>query len=451
MASEGKLSYTGRLELIQTLNSLPDSLFNKLVFALDPPPGLLPADAAVLGVRVYRLLDWADKTGPGLETVSEILGRITGQLKERRDSPIRELSDILGLTLAAMTTSQLWVALDHAEAFLVKYPDYPGVRKLKADIEKAIRSFYCVAPHSDPTFEQGGRKLKADIDKAILSFYRFAPYLDPTFEYETVFEYEIVTVDGQGKGRNCQKCQAIYRTETLGEGVSLEIVEIPVGGFIMGSPAGEGRDDERPPHLVIVESFWLGKYPVTQAQWREVAGFPKVERDLNPDPSINKGGNRPVEQVSWDDAIEFCQRLSKRAGREYRLPSEAEWEYACRAGTTTLFHYGETISTDLANYENHHIGTTEVGKFSANAFGLYDMHGNVWEWCSDHWHDNYDRGPTDGSGWAKGGESDPRVLRGGSWFSFPVNCRSAVRYRAERGYRDGRVGFRVACASSWTS
>ena len=447
MASEGKLSYTERIELIHILNSLPDAQFNELVCVLDPPPGLLPSEGVFLGVRVYRLLDWADKTGPGLVIVCEMLGRITGREIGRRDSLLEELSDILGLTLAATTTAQLWVALAHAEAFLVKYPDYPGVRKLKADIEKAIRRFYCVTPYSDPTFEQGGRKLKADIDQAILSFYRFAPYLDPTVEQGTVFEYDVVTADAQGKIRDRQKRQAVYRTEGLSEGVSLEVVEIPVGGFIMGSPAGEGREDERPPHLVIVGSFEMGKYPVTQDQWRAVAGFPKVERDLNPDPSIYKGGNRPVEQVSWDEAIEFCQRLSQQTGREYRLPSEAQWEYACRAGTTTQFHYGETISSDLANCESHYNRTTEVSKFSANAFGLYDMHGNVWEWCLDHWHDNYDGAPTEGIAWIEGGDSDPRVLRGGAWFSLLINCRSAVRYRASRGYRDGRVGFRVVCAA----
>ena len=201
-----------------------------------------------------------------------------------------------------------------------------------------------------------------------------------------------------------------------------------------------------------------------------MAALPKSERDLEADPANFKGDNRPVEQVSWDDAIEFCQRLSKHTGRKYRLPSEAEWEYACRAGTTTPFHFGSTITTDLANYagvdgENkgktypgsygqgpkgeYRKQTTEVGRFSANAFGLYDMHGNVWEWCLDHWHNTYDGAPTDGSAWLSSGESNLRLLRGGSWLNGPWYCRSAGRGRLARDYQLYVIGFRLVCASSW--
>jgi formylglycine-generating enzyme required for sulfatase activity len=169
-----------------------------------------------------------------------------------------------------------------------------------------------------------------------------------------------------------------------------------------------------------------------------------------------------VERVTWHDAIEFCARLSKQTGREYRLPSEAEWEYACRAGTTTPFHFGETITTDLANYDGtrtygsgpngqYRKQTTEVGSFKvANAFGLYDMHGNVWEWCLDHWHENYNGAPADGSAWVTGGNASRRVLRGGSWNNGPGNCRSAHRSRFEPGNRDSNLGFRVVCSSAWT-
>ena len=165
-------------------------------------------------------------------------------------------------------------------------------------------------------------------------------------------EYEVVTVTAQGQIRDRQTSQAGYRGEPLGKGVSLELMKIPAGEFMMGAPDGEaGRSsDEGPQHRVSVSDFWMGKHPVTQSQWKIVASFPKVERDLDAAPSNFKGDNRPVEQVSWDDAIEFCQRLSQKTGRDYRLPSEAEWEYACRAGTTTPFHFGETITTDLANY-----------------------------------------------------------------------------------------------------
>jgi formylglycine-generating enzyme required for sulfatase activity len=164
--------------------------------------------------------------------------------------------------------------------------------------------------------------------------------------------------------------------------------------------------------------------------------------------------------VSWQDAAAFCKKLSQQTGRTYRLPSEAEWEYACRAGTTTPFHFGATMTTDLANYSgNSTYGngpkgvyreqTTDVGSFPPNAFGLHDMHGNVWEWCADHWHGNYDGAPTDGTAWLSSDESARRMLRGGSWDSGPRNCRSAHRNRYARGNWFNPFGFRLVCASSW--
>ena len=245
------------------------------------------------------------------------------------------------------------------------------------------------------------------------------------------------------------------------------MVAIPSGKFLMGAPETEAEsyDVEKPQHSVSVKSFFIGKYPVTQAQWRAVATLSQVNRDLNPDPAHFKGENRPVEQVSWDDAVEFCARLSRLTQREYRLPSEAEWEYACRAGTTNPFHFGETITTDLVNYrgtDRIYIGliktnytyrrqTTEVGSFGvANAFGLYDMHGNVWEWCADIWHSNYEGAPTDGSAWQDKGNDDNenqnRLLRGGSWYNTPRDCRSAFRYYLASVGGDNVVGFRVGCA-----
>jgi formylglycine-generating enzyme required for sulfatase activity len=252
-----------------------------------------------------------------------------------------------------------------------------------------------------------------------------------------------------------------YFIEDLGNGIQLEMVMIPSGSFMMGSPEKEdgSRDSERPQHEVTIEPFWLGQYQVTQAQWKAVAAFPQVNKELNPDPSRFKGDNRPVEQVSWKDAVEFCDRLSKHTKRQYRLPSEAEWEYACRAGTTTPFHFGEMITTDLANYDgNYAYGngvegvyrkeTTEVGSFGvANNFGLYDMHGNVYEWCQDSWHDNYTDAPTDGSAWLSSKEdSNRRLLRGGSWYSYPENCRSAARSSLNLDYGDSLFGFRVVCS-----
>ncbi|NEO86189.1 MAG: formylglycine-generating enzyme family protein [Spirulina sp. SIO3F2] len=255
--------------------------------------------------------------------------------------------------------------------------------------------------------------------------------------------------------------------EDLGDGVQLTLMLIPAGEFWMGAPESEleSRDNERPRHQVQVPQFLMGCYPVTQAQWQVVAGYPQERRQLKLNPSNFEGDNRPVEQVSWDDATEFCQRLSNRTGRLYRLPSEAEWEYACRAGTETPFHFGETITTDLANYrgtdwkelnESGSYGdgpkgeyreeTTEVGQFPANAWGLHDMHGNVWEWCEDDWHGSYNGAPDDGGAWVEADRSETnRVLRGGSGFNIPGFCRSAVRSSSTRGDFDGPVGFRVVC------
>ena len=288
------------------------------------------------------------------------------------------------------------------------------------------------------------------------------------------FEFEVVTVSlekeragifGLGskvkvnKNRSCG--QAKYFREELGNGVGLDMVYIPGGSLMMGSPEGEGYKDEKPQHKVTVQPFFMGKFQVTQKQWRAIASLSKVKVDLEPDPSHFKGDERPVESVSWEDAVEFCQRLSQQIGKEYRLPSEAEWEYACRAGTTTPFHFGETITGELANYNasytyaNEPNGeyrgkTTPVGSFSPNAFGLYDMHGNVWEWCEDDWHDNYNGAPTDGSAWISGCSST-KVRHGGSWILNPRLCRSADRGSNTRDDCDLNIGFRVACVASRTT
>jgi formylglycine-generating enzyme required for sulfatase activity len=294
----------------------------------------------------------------------------------------------------------------------------------------------------------------------------------PTLNSQTrikthLLEFEVVTLSVLKKPGWFQKGiydikrrpgRAEFFTEDLGNGVTLEMVAIPGGMFLMGSPESEPErsEDEGPQHTVTLQPFFMGKFPVTQAQWQAVASLPKVNIDLEPEPSRFKGANRPVEKVSWYEAVEFCARLSKATRREYRLPSEAEWEYACRARTTTPFHFGETISPELANYngnETYASGskgidreqTTEVGSFPANAFGLYDMHGNVWEWCADHWHNSYEGAPTDGSVWLNENENKYRLLRGGSWYVNPRNCRSAYRLDNLPVTPDDYFGFRVVC------
>jgi formylglycine-generating enzyme required for sulfatase activity len=251
-----------------------------------------------------------------------------------------------------------------------------------------------------------------------------------------------------------------YR-EDLGGGVALTMVKIAAGSFLMGSPEDEPErsEAEGPQHQVTLGSFFMAQTLITQAQWRAVAGWQKVERDLEPDPSNFKGANRPVERVSWHDAQEFCRRLSQRTGQCYGLPSESQWEYACRAGSTTPFHFGATLTPELANYNGNHVygngpkgtyreQTTEVASFPANGWGLHDMHGNVWEWCEDHWHDSYHFAPGDDQPWLIPAAADgqPRLLRGGSWFFTPRSCRSAFRYNNHPDGRDGGViGFRVCC------
>lgn len=264
------------------------------------------------------------------------------------------------------------------------------------------------------------------------------------------FDFDKVTVDVRGNITNRQQRQAQFFRENLGSGAILDMVAIPGGRFVMGSPSTEaGRsNNEGPQRTVNISPFFMGKYPITQEQWEVVMGN---------NPSHIKGLKRPVEQVSWNNALELCQKISQKTGKTYRLPSEAEWEYACRAGTTTPFYFGETITPDLVNYDgNHPYGsapkglyrkqTTYVGSFGPNPFGLYDMHGNVWEWCSDKWHGNYSGAPTDGSSWETGTDNN-RVLRAGSWNCYTVYCRSAYRGRQWAVHRSRHLGFRVAVAS----
>ncbi|MEO0987771.1 MAG: formylglycine-generating enzyme family protein [Cyanobacteria bacterium J06639_14] len=255
--------------------------------------------------------------------------------------------------------------------------------------------------------------------------------------------------------------QVSYYTEPVGTSVGIDMILVPGGNFMMGSPDDEpGREkNEGPQHQVTVPAFFMGRYPVTQAQYEAVmatnpATDYDAERFVVPD--------KPIIGVSWDDTIEFCRRLSAQSGREYRLPSEAEWEYACRAGTTTPFYFGPILTTDLANYRGNYTyndspvgefrnGTTPVTHFEyANAWGLSDMHGNVWEWCLDHWHASYEDAPTDGSAWLTEDENASRVLRGGSWYDFPGGCRSAYRNHSSRENRPYNYGFRVVSVAPRT-
>ena len=304
-----------------------------------------------------------------------------------------------------------------------------------------------VRDHFSQRYQDAAEALEAlmtvNIEVEDKSASEFPPLITSTQTFTTV------TVNGKGEIIERRQDQAQVIKENLSNDVILEMVLVPGGRFLMGSPDKqvERTLNETPQHHVDISSFFLGKYPVTQVQWEVVMGN---------NPSFFKGANLPVESVSWNDAIHFCQRLSQMTGKNYRLPTEAEWEYACRAGTSTPFYFGETITTELANYNGNYYyasapkgiyrkKTTDVGSFPPNNFGLYDMHGNVWEWCKDDWHDNYDGAPTDGSAWLSG---DDRYspLRGGSWVNDPDDCRSATRSNNIRRVNRYIInGFRVVC------
>jgi formylglycine-generating enzyme required for sulfatase activity len=260
-------------------------------------------------------------------------------------------------------------------------------------------------------------------------------------------EFETPTLNRQGE--IIAKVQHFVQqwTEDLGHGIQLDMLVIPSGSFQMGSPHNYGNPDEHPQHFVMIKSFLMSKSLITQEQWKAVM--------VKLPPCRFKGDRLPVERVSWRDARKFCKRLSKRTGRDYQLPSETQWEYACRAGTRTPFSFGETLTVEAANFNGEHVfseeprgfyfhATSEAGKYPPNAFGLYDMHGNLWEWCADNWLDDYTSSPRDGSSY-QDKDSRYRVARGGSWHEPPTLCRSAARLRVLETDADEVMGFRVIC------
>ena len=269
--------------------------------------------------------------------------------------------------------------------------------------------------------------------------------------------FETITVNRHGHERSKSQRFAYYFEEDLGEGALCSLVAIPGGTFRMGtSPTTRtGLHETQSSRRVRVQAFFMGQHLVTQAQWERVAQLPKIDRDLDRNPSYFRGPELPVESVSWLDAMEFCARLASYTERPYRLPSEAEWEYACRAGTTTPFHYGDTVTSQLANYVgtytyaaesrgNYRQATTPVGSFSPNAFGLYDMHGNVWEWNAGRWLEQTQASRA--SAREAGTQRDWRALRGGSWSDAPGNIRAATRTGNAVDARNRLFGIRVCCA-----
>ncbi len=295
------------------------------------------------------------------------------------------------------------------------------------------------------------------------------------------FNFTLPVINERGTMVSSLQGQSKQFAETL-RGTPLDMVEVPGGRFMMGAPANEVREafseatrggnldqetydtitTEMPQHAVNVKGFFMSKYEVTQAQYSAVMGrLPNIPNEF-------RGPNLPVVNVTWSEAEEFCANLSRLTGRLYRLPSEAEWEYAARAGTTTPFAFGQTLTPQIAVYNSAvpfgfgprgsvRRGPTEVGSVSpANAFGLYDLHGNVWEWCADFWHSGYDGAPVDGTAWqdpemipgdevnrTEAAPDRSRVARGGSWNSPATRTRSASRFRFFPTYRSSSLGFRV--------
>ena len=281
--------------------------------------------------------------------------------------------------------------------------------------------------------------------------------VDRLSQTHQIFSFETVKVNDLGEIIKRTKKSAFYYTEDIGNGIGLDMVYIPSGSYMMGSPASKSgeenkneiiRYEKKPPQLVNISAFYMAKHLTTQEQYQSI---------MAENPSKFRGNKRPVEQVDWCKAKECCSALKRRSNKKYVLPSESQWEYACRSGTTTLFYCGDMITSDLANYDSkfryksQKLGinipqTTDVDKFPPNSFGLYDVHGNVSEWCGDFWnpHVPKDERPWvhEDSWWSPNAYAG-YLSRGGSWFSFLDDCRSASRIN---GFKiPSHIGFRVAC------
>ncbi|MEO1300226.1 MAG: formylglycine-generating enzyme family protein [Cyanobacteria bacterium J06636_16] len=426
--------------------------------------GLLPYDArsrsdGILGLEIQHIWEAkSEQKGYAVESLF-VLDLVDTDIGEQSNSDL--FSDIADASIASgLSVMLMTMSLDAAIARQSQYSLLGELllKGLQGQADRAEKGFVSLNDLADYLLQEGQSLIKQSAGEMAGPLFKSSGFIS---------DLPLVQFDTLSIHRQPQRSQCF--TEPA---IKLDLMLIPGGTFTMGSPSDElGRwNNEEPQHEVTLPTFLMGRYPVTQAQWHAVTTMPKQEHDLDPDPSEFKGDDRLVESVSWYDAMEFCKRLSAHTGHTYRLPTEAEWEYACRASTDTPFHFGESITTDLANYcgeddesdpdkypGNYGKGpkgvyrqeTTPVNHFHplANAFGLCDMHGNVWEWCLDHWHSDYEEAPNDGSAWLTEDEGASRVLRGGSWDLDPRNCRSASRNDDNPGLRYDIVGlgFRVVC------
>lgn len=418
----------------------------------------MPALPGVLPELLKRIPD-SDAASGVLKSIAESYVELYESLSKERQSWAPDLLMQLAMSFSKLSDSS--IATSVAKKSLQSWLKLRDAEVQECDLEKLIEE---IQKHklsvSEQDYIQQLNQFLAAINRSELQVtLSEAPAIESFASQK--FAFEVVTLDRKGRITERRFFESTYFVENLGDS-ALEMVFVPGGQFLMGAPENEegSSDNERPQHQVSVSPFFMGKYPVTQGQWQAVATLPKIEHDLNPECSRFKGSYHPVERVSWYEAVEFCKRLSKLTGRKvYRLPTEAEWEYACRGGTNTPFHFGETINTDVANYRgiNREVETGDTihsvsgdcgagshGEFrneitpanyfvTANAFGLFDMHGNVWEWCQDTWHKSYEGAPTDGSAWIDAQNDVRHVKRSGSYNNLPTDCRSASRYSTIQG------------------
>jgi formylglycine-generating enzyme required for sulfatase activity/serine/threonine protein kinase len=354
-------------------------------------------------------------------------------------SPRREAPDDLAAQLASALRA---VEQAHAEArrLAERQHDYAAAEQELARVPEHLRDKALLASLTER--RDRAAQLDQEVRQAVreMRLVGLRPKVAALLELQPQREDLRRLLERLPKERQAGEVVAV----SLGGGIDLRFAWCPPGTFLMGSPPSEQErsDDETQHRVTLTKGFWLAVTAVTQAQWQAVMGS---------NPSHFKGDDRPVEQVSWDDCQDFCRKLAERTGKTFRLPSEAEWEYACRAGTTTPFHNGCTLSTEQANYDgNHTYGpgkkgvyrhqTTPVGSFPANAWGLFEMHGNVYEWCAD-WYGPYQTGDVKDPKGRNYGTT--RVLRGGSWGYHPGFCRSAYRCWNAPGSRNNSIGCRL--------
>lgn len=336
---------------------------------------------------------------------------------------IRGISDLIDNKTEVDKTGYQAIAASHASAFAFEILAKMQL-KIKAESDKNVELTDSKTIRPSDVTSRSIQQIK--IEK---------PVKIPSIPFKSYFTYKVIEVNSSGLeiGRHQKKSE--YYRENLDEKVYLDMVFIPKGDFCYGTLDMSSYNNDNEGSYIPMQSFWMSKYPVTQAQWTLVAKLPKVKCDLLLEPSCFKKEDFPVEQISWLEAVEFCDRISKNTGRRYRLPSELEWEYACRSGTKSLYHFGDDLTTKIAHYKDKDEKidsprrTVEVTRFDvANAFGLYGMHGNICEWCIDIWDE---------------GNSNLRVIRGGSWIDNKQTCSSIYRRPAYQKNRENHIGFRI--------